>query len=134
MRVHVSRCVAELIQRAAAAVAPEEACGLLFGENGTIGAATVTPNVAADPLRHFEIDPAALIAALRAERAGGPVLAGYWHSHPSGDASPSVTDAAMAAPDGQLWLIVAGSKITGWRAVAKGAHHGRFVPLELDTG
>ena len=134
MRVHVSRCVAELIQRAAEAAAPEEACGLLFGQAGMIEEANVTRNVAADPLRHFEIDPAALFAALRAERAGGPVLAGYWHSHPSGDANPSATDAAMAAPDGRLWLIVAHGTITGWQAVPKGAHHGRFAPLELDIG
>lgn len=134
MRVHVSRCVVELIQRAADAAAPEEACGLLFGQNSAIEAASISANVADNPQTRFEIDPAALFAALRAERAGGPALAGYWHSHPSGDARPSATDAAMAAPDGRLWLIVAGGTITGWRAVANGARHGRFAPLELDMG
>ena len=134
MRVHVSRCVAELIQRSAAEAAPQEACGLLFGENGAIEAANVAANVAQNPRTRFEIDPAALFAALRAERAGGPALAGYWHSHPSGDASPSATDAAMAAPDGRLWLIATGEAITAWQAVAKGERHGRFVPLELDIG
>lgn len=128
MRVKISSCVIDLIQRAAVDAAPLEACGLLFGNGERVTAATATANVAADPHRHFEIDPAALFAALRAERAGGAELAGYWHSHPSGDATPSRTDAAMAAPDGKLWMV-AGREITLWRAVDGGALHGRFDPL-----
>ncbi|WP_343519354.1 M67 family metallopeptidase [Sphingomonas sp.] len=123
----------EIVQKCKAA-APREACGLLFGADGVISTWTETANVAADPLRHFEIDPAALIAALRAERHRGPRLLGYWHSHPSGDAAPSATDAAMAAPDGKLWLIVGGGAITAWRAVENGAAHGRFAPVEIVVG
>lgn len=132
MRVRISRCVVDLIQRSAAEVAPLEACGLLFDEAGAILAASVEVNVAADPRAHFEIDSAGLFAAIRSERAGGRRVAGYWHSHPSGDAQPSVTDAAMAAPDGKLWLIAAGGSITGWRAVAVGERHGRFDPVDLE--
>lgn len=134
MRPRISRCVVELIQRAAADAAPREACGLLFGAGGAIDTASIAANVAENPLIHFEIDPAALFAAIRAERAGGPVLAGYWHSHPLGDANPSATDAAMAAPDGKLWLIIGGGTIRGWEAVANGSRQGRFVPIALDIG
>lgn len=126
MRVRISRCVAELIQRAAREAEPHEACGLLFGGPGAIEEAEITANVAADPARHFEIDPAALFAALRAERAGGRHLLGYWHSHPSGDANPSATDAAMAAPDRKLWLITGGGQMRLWRAVPTG-----FEPVIL---
>ena len=115
MRVRISRCVVELIQRAAAEAEPREACGLLFGDGQRISHAQVTVNVAQDPARAFEIDPAALFAALRAERAGGLRIEGYWHSHPRGDATPSATDAAMAAPDGKLWLIAADGRMTLWR-------------------
>jgi len=132
MKVAISRCVVELIQRAAAEAVPHEACGLLFGENGAIDAASVEANVAENPLARFEIDPAALFVSIRAERNGGPHVAGYWHSHPSGDAQPSATDAAMAAPDGKLWLIVAGTSVSGWQAVESGARHGRFEPVALD--
>lgn len=111
----------------------QEACGLLFDEAGVIFAASVEANVAEDPHVHFEIDPAGLFAAVRAERAGGRRVAGYWHSHPSGDTHPSPTDAAMAAPDSKLWLIVAGGSIAGWRAVASGERHGRFDPVELEV-
>src|SRR5688500_12883306 len=108
MAIRVSRSVPIGIRRISADCAPREACGLLFGDGDAITGFQATENVAEDPERRFEIDPAALFAALRAERAGGPRIVGYWHSHPSGDATPSVTDAAMAAPDGKLWLIVAG--------------------------
>lgn len=112
-------------------VAPAEACGLLFGEGDRVTDWQRADNVAEDPLRHFEIDPAVLFAAFRAERAGGRRLIGYWHSHPSGDASPSLTDAAMADPDGRLWLIVTSETMTAWRAVEGGARHGRFDPVEI---
>lgn len=108
------------MRREAAAAAPREACGLLFGDDGEINTCSVTENVAGDPLCRFEIDPRALFAALRAERAGGPKLAGYWHSHPSGDPTPSATDAAMAEPDGKIWLILGGDRLTGWISRAEG--------------
>ncbi|MCW4461080.1 M67 family metallopeptidase [Sphingomonas sp. BT-65] len=127
----ISRDILNDIVQKCNTAAPHEACGLLFGGEGVVSGWSLTENVAADPYRHFEIDPAALIAALRAEREGGARVAGYWHSHPSGDARPSAIDAASAAPDGRLWLILAGGEAAIWRAVAAGAVHGRFDPVEL---
>lgn len=120
MRVGISSTVLDAIRLHAATEFPMEACGLLFGSEDRIEAAEPATNVAEDPARHFEIDPAALFAAIRAERAGGPRLLGYYHSHPGGIAAPSATDRAMAAPDGKLWLIVAGEEVTAWRAGAAG--------------
>lgn len=118
------------MKKASAEAAPREACGLLFGTGETITAFIETANVAASPETRFEIDPAALFAALRAERAGGPQLLGYWHSHPSGDPLPSATDAAMAAPDGKLWVILGGRDVTCWRAGDTGRWD-RFSPEAL---
>ncbi len=92
-----------------------EVCGLLFGTPARIEAVEVCDNVAVDPRRHFEIDPAALFAAIRAERAGGATLLGHWHSHPTGRAEPSATDAANAMGDGALWMIVTTSDARVWR-------------------
>jgi proteasome lid subunit RPN8/RPN11 len=130
MRVRISRSVLEGIRRESAAAAPDEACGLLFGNDGEVSDWQVAENVAENRDRRFEIDPRTLFAALRAERAGGPKIAGYWHSHPSGDARPSVADAAMAAPDGKLWLIVGGDRVTAWRT-GHGGVHGRFERCDL---
>jgi len=132
MRVRISRCVVEAIQRAAAKAEPLEACGLLFGGDDGILEMQIAENVSDDPERAFEIDPRALFAALKAERAGGRRITGYWHSHPSGDATPSAADAALAAPDGRLWLIVAGRETRSWRTSERGVVHGRFDPVELD--
>jgi len=118
------------MQRAAKAAHPNEACGLLFGAADAVTECAVTRNVAEDPTRCFEVDPSALFAALRGERAGGQRLVGYWHSHPSGDATPSQADAVLAQPDDKLWLIVAGETVRAWRSGADGLH-GRFAPVIL---
>ncbi len=100
---------------AAAAAHPLEACGILLGTGSHVVCVQVTANVASDPARHFEIDPAALIAAHRAMRDGtGPQIMGYFHSHPNGLARPSATDAKTAAHDGRVWIIVAGDTTTCW--------------------
>lgn len=92
----------------AAQAHPHECCGLLLGEGETITHVQPTANIHPEPETYFEIDPAALIAAHKAERAGGPQVIGYYHSHPSGDPVPSSTDRAQAAHDGKVWAIVAG--------------------------
>ncbi len=113
-----------------------EICGLLLGTAERVERLAAVRNVADDPARHFEIDPAALFAALRAERRGGAAVLGWYQSHPSGDPAPSATDAAQAAADGRLWLIVGGGTARLWRAVADGERHGRFdaVRFAVRTG
>ena len=133
MRAAISRSVLDGIRRKSADCAPKEACGLLFGDSDAITGWQAAENVADSPENRFEIEPGALFAALRAERAGGARIAGYWHSHPSGDANPSATDAAMAEPDGKLWLIVAGDEVRLWRAVERGAVHGRFEAVPISA-
>ncbi len=115
----------------AAGARPKEACGLLFGTRGQgvegqerITAIRPAANVAEDPTRHFEIDPATLIAALREERAGagraGLALLGWYHSHPVGEAIPSAQDRACASGDGRIWAIIAQGQVRLWRDCAHG--------------
>ncbi len=93
----------------------EEVCGLLLGQGGHVAKILPAANVHPTPSRFFEIDPAVLIAAARMARGGGLQVLGCYHSHPSGTAAPSQTDAAMAAHDGKLWAIVADGLIGWWR-------------------
>lgn len=116
MRITVtSEVIAGLLAEARDAH-PREACGLLHGAIDRVTAYAPAANVHVQPHRFFEIDPAALIAAHRAMRGGGPRLVGYYHSHPSGPAAPSETDRAMAAADEMIWAIVAAGRVTLWRA------------------
>jgi proteasome lid subunit RPN8/RPN11 len=102
-----------------------EVCGLLFGSDDAIEDAVPARNVAGDPARTFEVDPAALIGAYRAQRQGGPRLIGHYHSHPNGSATPSLRDGAAAEP-GSLWLIIGGGVARLWRA-----REGTFTEVNL---
>ncbi len=118
-----SGAIATLLEEAAKA-APAECCGLLLGHGGMVTVARPAANVAADPLRRFEIDPAALFAAHREARSGGPGLLGYFHSHPNGHPRPSATDCEHASGDNRAWAIVADGEVTFWRDGENG-----FEPL-----
>jgi len=109
-----------------------EVCGLLYGSDGRIAEAEATANVAADPARRFEIDPAALFAAHRRARGGGRAVIGHYHSHPSGAAVPSARDAAQAMGDGALWLILTAGEGRLWRSDRIGAFD--EVALIIDDG
>ena len=133
MTVTIASDLIDQILRAAAASPQAEICGLLFGSRDRVTGIKPCPNVAADPSRWFEIDPATLLAAHRAARMDGPQIVGHYHSHPSGVAMPSPRDAAAAIPDGALWLIAAAGKVSVWRAVRDGAIEDRFDPVEVQT-
>ncbi|WP_312489952.1 M67 family metallopeptidase [Sphingomonas sp.] len=131
MTLTISSEALDFLLITAAASPDREVCGLLLGEEDRIVAVVPCANVSPEPWHRFEIDPAALIAAHRVSRGGGPAVIGHYHSHPTGLAEPSPRDAADAAPDGTIWLIVGAGAVTAWRAVAAGRRHGRFDPLTL---
>ena len=120
------------LQQLARVAGTQEICGILFGREGRVSALRAAKNVAADPSRHFEIDPRTLIDAERGERGGGEPILGYYHSHPAGPVRPSITDAESAAPDGRIWLIINGQDAAAWRAVPDGEIYGRFGAIPLD--
>jgi proteasome lid subunit RPN8/RPN11 len=129
------RISSDLLDRigAEARASDSEVCGILIGRDGVVAQAAPCRNVAADPHRRFEIDPAALLAAHRQARGSGLAVIGHYHSHPSGSPVPSARDAAEAHPDGAIWLIIAGDQCRAWRAVAAGAVEGRFDPVAIVT-
>lgn len=131
MDVHLSRNDRQQLLDWAEQAGNHECCGLLRGKGDRIASLQLAENVAADPKRYFEIDPATLIAAFKGARAGELPLLGYFHSHPNGSAEPSATDAAQAGPDGLIWLIIAGEKITAWQPIVTGARVSGFRPVSL---
>ena len=110
-------CISSKLHRqlvAMAAASPDqEICGLLIGSQ-RVERLIPTRNVAVDPRRAFEIEPETLFAAIRAERAGGEKLIGYYHSHPAGRPAPSPKDAAQATADGRIWVIIGEQRVTAW--------------------
>ena len=130
--VIASELLEEILGHAAAELGTE-VCGLLLGRDDRITAVRAAANVATEPARAFELDPAVLIAAHRAARAGGEAVLGHYHSHPGGDPQPSSCDAA-AATAGELWLVVAGREAQLWRAVDGGPLHGAFAAEPMEVG
>lgn len=138
MIVAIASGVTQSLIDAAAQAAPHEACGLLLGQPGRIETSVAARNVSAHPDRAFEIDHATLLRTHREARGQGRRVIGHYHSHPDGTAEPSLRDAAAALDNGQIWLVVAGGGISGWRVVADdpggSALHGRFLPVTLEAG
>src|SRR3546814_15168959 len=66
----------------------------LTGADGEIGQAVPAANVASDPRRTFESDPAVLLAAHRRARSEGALGLGHYHSPPGGWPTSSLRDAA----------------------------------------
>lgn len=81
---------------------PEECCGILIGrlasDRSEIEEVVPADNVAADPLRRYDIDPRQLLDAHRRVRDSGQDIVGYFHSHPSSEPRPSPTDRRHAWP------------------------------------
>jgi len=125
MAVTIERPVLRSLLEAASLIPDREICGLLFGSVHAIGRTQHAENVAERPAETFEIDPRALFAALRAERAGGDRLIGHYHSHPNGSAEPSPRDLAAAEP-GKYWLILGGGDARLWVV-----ENDRFRELQL---
>ena len=101
--------ILDAVRAAARAAAPQEACGLLLGRNESgrivLSACVPSRNIAADPMRRFEVDPAIRLRVQRETRDGGAAMVGLYHSHPAGAAVPSVTDRQCLYEPGLVWLI-----------------------------
>tara|TARA_A100001037_G_scaffold101034_2_gene92049 strand:- start:1246 stop:1746 length:501 start_codon:yes stop_codon:yes gene_type:complete len=89
---------------------PQECCGLLIGEeaNGLVQVAEIheSENLANDPGRRFEVDPALRLKLQRSLRGSGHRIIGIYHSHPDGPAHPSPRDLEAAWEPELVWLIM----------------------------
>lgn len=94
------------IESEAAAALPEEACGLLVGDEGgeEILRALPSPNRAGEGGK-FLIDPVVHLNLQRKLRSLGQEIIGVYHCHPSGDSHPSPADKEGPSQPGFYWLI-----------------------------
>jgi proteasome lid subunit RPN8/RPN11 len=99
-----------------------EVCGLLVGGAGGEVEAWPVANVAATPATAFELDPGAVLDALRRlDQAEGKLLAVY-HSHLAGGADLSARDVAGALAGG-------GPVLAGAAQVVVALHAGRVQSI-----
>ncbi|MCP3919028.1 MAG: M67 family metallopeptidase [bacterium] len=124
-----------VIDRAARAGYPREACGVLLGTRGVdasvVSFATVARNLEAEHAHdHYELDPADLYKAEELARAAGLEVLGVWHTHPDHPAVPSDLDRERAWPGWSYLIVPVDSGIPGgvrsWTLV-----EGRFVEEDV---
>lgn len=133
MKLQISSGDRQFLLDAAAAAPDAEVCGLLLGQLGRVETLVPARNVARDPARSFEIDPATLLAAHRDARGAGQRVIGHWHSHPCGRSEPSARDAARASENGQIWLIIAAGELGAWAPHSQGAGPAQFQPVAIEV-
>jgi len=109
-RMRVLRAVLDAIAAHARRDSPRECCGLLIGTEDDVIEAVATGNVAAEPLRHYQVSPIDHFAQIKryrelgTERATAVNVIGVYHSHPHSAPKPSPTDLEEAFED-FLYLI-----------------------------
>ncbi len=83
-----------------------ESCGLLAGRDAAITAIFPARNVHPLPATAYEIAPKELFRLFREIHAQGLELLGIYHSHPSGENVPSLTDIERAYYPEAAYFIV----------------------------
>jgi proteasome lid subunit RPN8/RPN11 len=128
------RRVLDVIRSHARRDFPHECCGLLLGTGLDVLDAVPTRNVAAEPLRSYEVSPEDHFALIRACRASAQsAIVGGYHSHPRSEPQPSPTDLERAFSD--FLYVIAGPvegtvdpDLRGYRL-----RDGSFVPVTLEV-
>jgi proteasome lid subunit RPN8/RPN11 len=131
MNLAISRPLLDRLRQEAQAAEDMEICGLLVGKPGQIDAVVPLRNWDPEPKHGFALDPAEHVAAARHARVARMTVLGHYHSHPSGNAVPSMADAAQAHEEGVYWLIVAGREARLWISRRGGPVLRAFEPVEL---
>ena len=89
---------------------PEEACGLIAGEDLADGTRTIRKVYLLENIdhtnEHFSISPKDQLATIKDIRANGLKPLGNWHSHPESPSRPSEEDKRLANDSNASYLIL----------------------------
>jgi proteasome lid subunit RPN8/RPN11 len=95
--------------------APDECCGLIAADTeGTIRFAYPLTNADPSPVS-YTIDPDEHFHALRHAESLGWSIAGVFHSHPRGPATPSMVDVQSALEPDWVYLVATPGEIRAFR-------------------
>ncbi len=134
--IRLARQVLEHLEAAARRAYPNETCGFLIGHQDDkavhIDCFALSPNRAADPARHFTLDPA-MHLRLQRELRGSPFgIVGLFHSHPGGRAELSPADLRSPAAEAWVWLVLALETKEGAVESAAFRHPKKEGPVALE--
>ena len=110
MKITIRQSDFDKILEHALNVRPEEACGLIAGEDGEDGIRRISKVYILTNTdhtnEHFTIDPKEQLAAIKDMRASGLKPLGNWHSHPESPSRPSEEDKRLANDSRASYLIL----------------------------
>ena len=108
---------------------PEEACGLLVGQDSAARFIPMENTLASSTA--FEMDPAQLISTFKDLRSSGENLVAIFHSHPRGPARPSESDIQRAYYPQAAQLIISFADPERPRAAAFRIIDGEVLEIEV---
>jgi len=110
-----------------------ECCGILAGRDGLITQAFPAKNVAADPVRNYEIAPKEIVRLMGELRQRRLEFLGIYHSHPNwrDTNEPSSKDIALAYYSKAIHLIVTPRPYATTPIRAFSIRKGRAMELEI---
>lgn len=101
----ISRSQIEQISNECKSDKPNEACGLLFGNDNTVSTVSSITNADASPYTYL-LDAREQLKAVREMREQGQELIGIYHSHIASEAYPSKTDVKLAYYPDVAYMVV----------------------------
>ncbi|HEY7623617.1 MAG TPA: M67 family metallopeptidase, partial [Candidatus Limnocylindria bacterium] len=104
-RLILPRRLRDEITSHARETAPNECCGLIFGDGESADRVFRARNVHPTPVTRYELDPSQLRAALASVDDEDRSLVGIYHSHPVTEPRPSSTDVANAYWPEQIYVL-----------------------------
>ena len=110
-----------------------ECCGILAGQDGLITQAFPAKNVAADPVRNYEIAPKEIVRLMWEFRERRLEFLGIYHSHPHwmDTNEPSPKDIALAYYSQAIYFIVTPRPYATRPIRAFSIRDGRAMELEI---
>ncbi|MCR4928898.1 MAG: M67 family metallopeptidase [Lachnospiraceae bacterium] len=110
MIVKISKSDYESILEYALSQRPDEACGLIAGEDKEDGSREIKKVYLLTNIdhtnEHFSIDPKEQLSAIKDMRSNGLKPLGNWHSHPESPSRPSEEDKRLANDSKASYLIL----------------------------
>jgi proteasome lid subunit RPN8/RPN11 len=112
-----------------------ECCGILAGQDGLITQALPAKNVAADPVRNYEIAPKEILRLRGELRNRRLEFLGIYHSHPNwrDTNEPSAKDIALACYPEAIYFIVTPRPYATTPIRAFSIRDGRAMELEIQV-
>ena len=102
----VSSSILKVIVTHIQAAYPDEACGLLGGNDGQAWTAQPIRNVSGTPRVRYEMDPEQLVETLSGYEAQDWDMVAIYHSHPAGPPHPSASDIAESHYPQAIYIII----------------------------